>query len=334
MSTSAFTPSFGLGYLNEQQRFVREQKPKPVTKPQASIVDISGLTKGRLGVLDTPAVAHTEPELPKVAPVETAQTIEEADVSEEEVRVGSFKAAMHFASGLMGEIAQAHWFKRFRSHKVLPVIAASVAPVSGLVIFGLTIRQNHQAAAQVATIVSKAENNPETPSEDGPPSEAPVTAAAVANHKVSNPMEPRTITIKKINVYARIISVGILKSGAMATPRNSNDTGWYNGSARPGEGGAIVIVGHVSGAVKAGVFYDLKKLDKGDVISVERGDGTVFDYRVVAKEQVPSGDVDPAKLLLPVTVGKGGLNIMTCGGKYMADKETFTDRVIVYTEQV
>lgn len=332
MSTSALTPSFGLGYLNEQQRFVRDKKPAHVSAAKPSqFSDISAIQSRRVTARKVnPDIVEAVRELTRAAlPVLVKVSLQNPTVHTESMMRSTT------AEDIEADGQKISWVSRLRSRKVIPVVTASVALVSGLVIFGMTIRQNHQAAAQVATIVQKSQSSLSTSdtAEDAPPSEAPVTAAAIGNYKV-NPMEPRTITIKKINVHARVMPMGILKSGAMATPRNTYDAGWYNGSARPGEGGAVTILGHVMGGTKPGLLYDLKKLVAGDVINIERGDGVTFDYKVISKEQVASADVDTAKLLVPVTAGKAGLNIMTCGGKYLADKDTFSDRVIVYTEQI
>ena len=202
----------------------------------------------------------------------------------------------------------------------------------GISIFAMTLRANNNAAAQVALLTeeSTAANSDE---DKGPPSEAPIAPSLIAEYKVEASL-PRMIRISKIKVEARVMQVGLLKDGSLGAPKNTNDASWYTGSSKPGQGGAVLIDGHASGATKAGVFWDLKKLEAGDVISIERGDGTVISYKVVKKQQVDAGKVDMAAALVPVTQGKAGLNLITCAGTYDAKSQTYDQRVVVFAEQI
>jgi len=310
------TTTFGLSYLDEQQRF-RRSPSNPIVKPRQVIADF------KVGVPTTNPVAIKQV---VSSPVRSSDFIRHTVIPEPVVQAQPAETQTVFAEQFVEEANS----KRRTIFKILPIAVAGLALISGLAILGLSLHQNHKAAAQVAAIAKK---SVDAGTADAPPSEEPVTPAAIGKYTVAPDM-PRLITIKKINVTARILSMGVLASGALATPRNTNDVGWYNGSSKPGTGGAALLVGHVSGATNVGIFYNLKNLVAGDIVTIERGDGTKFNYKVVQKEQVLADKVDNAKLLLPITAGKAGLNLMTCGGKYITDKETFTDRVIIYTEQI
>ncbi len=314
------TTTFGLSYLNEQQRFTRTPGPVRVTTRL--------VTMDFKQTIDAPLATHQQTHnavrqyAPLAAHTQTVAPIAVCERSEVEQTV------------ISEQFEEPDLVKRHRLKKFLPVAVAAVAFLSGLTVLGLSLHQNHKAAAQVAAITQRANTSADgTATKETPPSEEPVTAAARAQYVVAPDM-PRYLTIKKINVYARVLSMGILSSGALATPRNTNDTGWYNGSNKPGDGGTALVVGHVLGGTKTGIFYNLKKLSEGDVITIERGDGTKIDYRVVATEQIAADKVDTNKLLLPVTAGKAGLNLMTCGGQFQSETESFSDRFIVYTERV
>jgi sortase A len=153
---------------------------------------------------------------------------------------------------------------------------------------------------------------------------------AVSNYQVSPDM-PRYLKIDKLSLFARIKRVGVDAQNAIEAPKNVYDAGWYDGSAKPGEPGAVFIDGHVSGPTRGGIFVNLKKLKNGDSVKVEMGNGTKYTYRVVATERVPKDQVDMAKALRPYEQGKQGLNIMTCAGTYDKNSETYDFRYIVYT---
>ncbi len=163
--------------------------------------------------------------------------------------------------------------------------------------------------------------------------ETVVETNALANYTVAASL-PRALFIDKINVAARVLPMSVNANGAVQAPVNIYDAGWYNGSVKPGEVGAVFIDGHASGPTRQGLFAYLDKLTKGDTLQVEKGDGTKLKYRVVKTEVVPLEGLDMKKVLLPVNGVTRGLNIMTCTGKWIEEKKTFDHRVVVYTEQV
>ena len=145
---------------------------------------------------------------------------------------------------------------------------------------------------------------------------------------------PRIITVPSQDIRARVIGLGLTKDGAVDTPKFPADAGWFNGSAKPGQAGAVLIDGHVSGETsKGGVFLNLKKTKDGDTISIEKGDGSVINYKIVSRYQKPYDQVDMAKALEPYQ-GKNSLTIITCAGKYDDKLRTFTDRLVLYATQI
>jgi sortase (surface protein transpeptidase) len=162
----------------------------------------------------------------------------------------------------------------------------------------------------------------------------PVSAQDKSSYTVPSD-NPRYLTIEKLGVSARILPMGILGSGALDSPKTAWDVGWYNRSAKPGAAGALLIDGHVNDTQNTlGVFGQLHTLAQGDLMQVERGDGQAFTYKVVSSLQIAVNDVDMEKLMKPVTVGRSGLNLITCGGKYDPKGQTFSDRIVVFAEQV
>jgi LPXTG-site transpeptidase (sortase) family protein len=147
------------------------------------------------------------------------------------------------------------------------------------------------------------------------------------------PDMPRYIIIPSINVHARILHIGLDKDGEMQTPSKIHDTGWYTGSSKPGSGlGASIIDGHVAGATQNGVFYDLKSLKSGDVVTVEKGDGSRVDYQVVRKEILDTDKVDMNKMFKTANEDKHGLNLISCTGNFDSKTKTYSQRIMIFTE--
>ncbi|HEU4966488.1 MAG TPA: class F sortase [Candidatus Saccharimonadales bacterium] len=159
-------------------------------------------------------------------------------------------------------------------------------------------------------------------------------AQNVVNAYSVAPDLPKYISIPAIGVAkARVVRLGVMKDSAIATPDNIFDTGWYSGSAKPGQPGAMFIYGHVSSWTASGVFYDLHKLRPDDAIIITRGDNTVFSYRVVTSKVYPYTDVDMSQVLSPVDAGKPGLNLMTCTGDVIKGTSDFSERLVVFAVQ-
>lgn len=145
---------------------------------------------------------------------------------------------------------------------------------------------------------------------------------------------PRTMTIEKLNVHARVLPMGVNADSSMQAPLNIFDSGWYTGSAKPGEAGAMLIDGHASGPSRQGLFAYVDTLVSGDMITVERGDGEVLRYEVKHVETTQLEQVDMDKALQPYDDATEGLNLITCAGTWLQDEGTFTDRAIVYAVRV
>lgn len=157
----------------------------------------------------------------------------------------------------------------------------------------------------------------------------------IAGYKVAAD-EPRVITINAINVRARIKPMGLNTDNSIQAPRNINDAGWYTGSAKPGESGALFIDGHASasGAPKMGLFASLGELNTGAMITIEKGDGKQLTYRVVKVETVSLDSLNMETILKPYAGTTRGLTLMTCTGHWMKNAETLDHRVVVYAQQV
>jgi LPXTG-site transpeptidase (sortase) family protein len=166
------------------------------------------------------------------------------------------------------------------------------------------------------------------------PSSVRPKAQTVTSYAVP-PTDPKYINIPAIGVAkTRIIQLGLLSNGSIAVPDNIYDTGWYNGSAKPGQNGAMFIYGHVSSWTANGVFYNLKKLKPGDTITVIRGDNTSYTYQVMQTRVYAYNAVPMNIVLAPVDSSKPGLNLMTCTGQIIKGTSEFNQRLVVYASLI
>ncbi len=212
---------------------------------------------------------------------------------------------------------------------------AMVVFILGLGVSVNSLLTNRNVTQQVQAMSSGKKNT----SDDGTsgnekPDESDIHPNAVSSYKVA-PDLPRKITIKKIDVAARVKPLGVSRDNQLLAPSSIYDAGWYNASAKPGiDAGAVLIDGHVHGPTKPGIFVNLKKLVSGDIIEVERGDGKVVKYRVEKTAQESADSLNMATLMKSAKPGKQGLNLVTCGGKYDTKTGHYESRDEVFAVQV
>lgn len=224
-----------------------------------------------------------------------------------------------------------HWF--VRPHVVrwsFSGLALIVLVATGLLGYQ-TWLTNNQAKAFYDKPASSAVSADSQLPDGGVPSEAPVSDDAKRNYSVAPDM-PRIIKIGKIGVDARVLRLSVTNSGAIQAPSNIWDTGWYEGSAKPGEDGNAFIDGHVTGPTMSAVFTGLKTLQNGEKISIERGDGSILEYAVVGVRTEKVEDINMATVLAGPGGDKQTLTLMTCGGNLVGEY-SYDSRVIVTAER-
>jgi sortase (surface protein transpeptidase) len=205
----------------------------------------------------------------------------------------------------------------------------------GVVVTLQTLQTNHSAAAQVSALSKQVDKQTATGNNQNSavPSTTKPSVQAVSQYVVA-PDLARYLKIPKLGVNARVMQVGVTKTGALGTPSNVYDTAWYTGSAKPGQPGATLIDGHVSSWTTRGVFYGIKTLIDGDMIQIVRGDGAILNYQVVKTQVYGASSVDMQAAVTPITPGKSGLNLITCTGQVEKGTSEFNERVIVFAQQV
>ena len=215
------------------------------------------------------------------------------------------------------------------------IVLSSLAGI--LFLFGLGVgftqlHTNKEVKQQVQTLAAHTEASTQDGSqpENGLPSENK-PEGSVSGYRAA-PESPKVISIPKLDIKARVLRMGVKPNNEIKTPGNIYDAGWFEGSARPGEQGAVFINAHVHGPTKPGVFAGIKKLKAGDKIKIERGDGKAYTYSVVKSQIYDKDKVDMGATLNSIVPGKSGLNLMTCDGQYKTDGG-YNKRVVVFAVQ-
>jgi hypothetical protein len=144
--------------------------------------------------------------------------------------------------------------------------------------------------------------------------------------------QPVSVSIPRLRVTSRLVSLGQEDSGVMEVPADPATAGWYRLGPTPGALGPAVLAGHVTWNQVPAVFFELASLRPGDAIEVSRDDDTVAVFEVTrvvtyAKSEFPTrtvfGGIDYA-----------GLRLITCGGEFDASSRRYRDNVVAFAELV
>jgi sortase (surface protein transpeptidase) len=140
------------------------------------------------------------------------------------------------------------------------------------------------------------------------------------------------VAIPAIGVDSPLIDLGLQADGSLQVPATGFPAGWFTGGPVPGEPGPAVLAGHVDWGGSPGVFYRLRDVVAGDLITVTRKDASTVAFRVsrvakFAKNAFPTkavyGDLDHA-----------GLRVITCGGAFDHRARSYVDNIVVFADRV
>src|SRR4051812_13653298 len=106
------------------------------------------------------------------------------------------------------------------------------------------------------------------------------TRVAAPEPKPVEGVAPVELQIDSVGVDAPI-ELGDVVDGAMQDPSGPWVVSWYEPLGKIGEGGNVVLAGHVDyWNVGPAVFWDVRDLPAGDVIRVVGEDGKNYEYAV------------------------------------------------------
>jgi hypothetical protein len=137
---------------------------------------------------------------------------------------------------------------------------------------------------------------------------------------------PRSLLIPKIGVAATPLQqVGLNADGSPEVPdvHHPETVGWYNKGSKPGEAGPAVLLGHVNGNGKQGVFARIHELLSGDQIFVDDKTFVVTLVEKVSKQAFPGGKVYGE-------TKDSEIRLITCGGDFDSLAHSYKDNWIVY----
>ena len=187
-----------------------------------------------------------------------------------------------------------------------------------------------------ATAVALAACGPAVDPEAAPPTphvgqSAAPGPATTAQPELSAPIQvadPIRVRIPAIGVNTRVIPLAIDRHGTLEAPERFDVAGWNRDGPEPGEDGTAVIAGHVDSRSGPAVFFRLHELTSGDLVHVDRADGTTVTFEVTELAQYDKDEVPSDHVYGPAD--RSGLRLVTCGGEFDQSRGSYRDNVIVF----
>jgi sortase (surface protein transpeptidase) len=141
---------------------------------------------------------------------------------------------------------------------------------------------------------------------------------------------PVRLIIESMGVDAPVAPYGVnRRTGQMDVPRNVTDVAWYRYGPTPGQPGSSVLAAHVDLTDQGrGVFYGLRNLNPGQLVTVEYEDGTTSTFEVAARATYLKSELPLDKIFS--STGSPVLTLVTCGGAFSPSARHYDSNVVVY----
>jgi sortase (surface protein transpeptidase) len=142
---------------------------------------------------------------------------------------------------------------------------------------------------------------------------------------------PIALQVDSVGVDAPI-ELGNVTDGVMQDPSGPWVVSWYEPLGKVGEGGNVVMAGHVDyWNVGPAVFWDVRDLPEGDVIRVVGEDGKNYEYAVQWTQSYMADQLTPEVIQGEIVgdTGEETLTLITCGGEFNPDTGEYNQRWVV-----
>lgn len=145
---------------------------------------------------------------------------------------------------------------------------------------------------------------------------------------------PVRLDYEGIGAEMTVVPTGVAEDGQMEIPEDASVAGWYRFGRAPvdGEGNTVIAAHAGSERTPEGPLYGLRNARPGEVVRVEDTSGQHHAYRITEVDQLGKDGLD----LTPYFTRSGPeqLVLVTCGGQWLPERQSYADNIIVVAEPV
>lgn len=159
---------------------------------------------------------------------------------------------------------------------------------------------------------------------------APVKAKVIP--LVAARSTPTELEVPAIGLAVSLSTLGLNADGTVQVPTDIEQPGWFRLGPSPGQTGSAVILGHVDSYHGPAVFFKLRSLVAGDLITVNLADGSSAQFKVTSvamylKSNFPDQAVYGSH-------GSSELQLVTCAGTFDTETGHYLSNIVVYSTLV
>lgn len=140
---------------------------------------------------------------------------------------------------------------------------------------------------------------------------------------------PQSLTIPRLRVQAPVEHLAFNRAADYAAPYKWGDVAWFDRGPRPGDIGHAAILGHLDSTCCPAIFYTLKYLKAGDIVTVTYRKGKPLHFRVMWQATYPNKSL-PVKFLFSEAGGQRALILMTCIGTFYRNAGGYDHKLVVF----
>ncbi len=140
------------------------------------------------------------------------------------------------------------------------------------------------------------------------------------------------IHVPRLGIDQSLIQLHVQLDRTLSVPESFSDIGWWSEGPQPGAPGAVIVGAHVSSRKGPGVFFKLRDVRAGDLVSVDRSDGTTAVFQVRGKASYPRDDY-PDDIVYR-TAGKASIHLITCDGAFDPSIGHHRENLVVFADLV
>ena len=161
---------------------------------------------------------------------------------------------------------------------------------------------------------------------------APVPVAPAALRPVTPAPAPVRLDYAAIGAEMPVVPTGVAGDGQMEIPEDASLAAWYRFGPAPADGeGNTVIAAHAgSEHTPEGPLYRLRDARPGDAVAVVDGSGQTHVFKVVSVERRGKDGLDFTPYF--ARSGPPRLVLVTCGGQWLPERQSYADNIIVVAE--
>ncbi len=213
-----------------------------------------------------------------------------------------------------------------RGRLVIPMLRPQAALGVAMIVAGLLTAYNFGLQASRSDI--------SVPVASAPPLPAPVVEAQPAQALGLPRAAPAQIRIPGIGVNTSFVELDKKVDGTIQVPERFDIVGWYRRAPTPGEIGPAIMIGHVDNVRGPAVFYRLKDLKPGDVIEIDRVDGTTVRFKVDSLQQFAQDNANFPTAQVYGGIDYAGLRLITCSGQFNRVTGSYSHNTVVFASVV